>query len=314
MIAQRRHRIGVLAAIAVGMSVSGQARINGALGHALDDGVAAAALSFGLGLVLLSIGLAASARMRAQLSAVRVALRTRTLAPWQCLGGLCGAFYVACQGITIALIGVAVFTVAVVGGQLLSSLWVDRAGIGPGAPSPVTSNRIFGAVLALVAVAIASSGRFDAGWSAIGWAILPAVAGVGLAWQQAVNGRVAAASGPMMATWVNFVVGTAALLAILVGKGLVADFPDDLPTEPWLYVGGALGVAHIAAAAVVVRWIGVLLLGLGAIAGQLLGAVALDLLAPAGAGLSATVLAGSVLTLVAVAIASVSRRPIGTPK
>lgn len=36
------------------------------------------------------------------------------------------------QGLTLGTIGVAVFTVGLVAGQTMSSLAVDRAGIGPG--------------------------------------------------------------------------------------------------------------------------------------------------------------------------------------
>jgi transporter family-2 protein len=71
-------------------------------------------------------------------------------------------------------------------------------------------------------------------------------------------------------------------------------------------------VLYIATAAVVVRWIGVLLLGLAAISGQLIGAVAIDLAVPTEMGFSLTALAGSAMTLVGVAVAAgVSRRHAG---
>jgi bacterial/archaeal transporter family-2 protein len=299
------QRFGVVVAILVGVSIAGQSRLNGALGARLDDGVAAAVISFGSGFVLLCIGLAFSKRMQNRLAEVRTAVRTKTLAPWQCIGGVCGAFYVACQGITISTIGVAVFTVAVVGGQLLSSLLVDRAGLGPAESSPLTGNRVLGAALALIAVAVASSGRIDADASALLFAVLPAIAGIGLAWQQAVNGRVAAVGGPMVATWINFATGTTALVIVAAIGLTVRGWPSTPPTDWWLYVGGTLGIAHIAAAAVLVRTLGVLLLGLSVIAGQLLGALLLDAIVPAsGATLTVTVVVGGVLTLVAVWIAA----------
>ncbi len=308
MISQRRYRLGVLAAIGVGLSVALQSRINGALGARLHDGVAAAVISFGSGLVILCIAAGFSSSLRTRVGDVRRAVTQRTLSPWHCIGGACGAFYVACQGITIGSLGVAVFTIAVVGGQLVSSVWVDRAGIGPGGISPITTNRIVGSALALVAVVIASADRMTGGSGAIALAILPALAGVGLAWQQAVNGRVAAAGGPYAAVTVNFAVGTVCLVVVAIAVVASRGWPSAPPTDPRFYVGGLLGVAHIGVAALIVRWIGVLVLGMAAIAGQLIGALALDALAPTTATLSVTVVVGSLLTLLAVAI-GMQRQP-----
>jgi transporter family-2 protein len=79
------------------------------------------------------------------------------------------------------------------------------------------------------------------------------------------------------------------------------------PTEPWLYLGGPIGVMFIAAAAVVVRVTGVLVLGLASIAGQVVGAVVIDLVLPTeGARPGVATLVGVALTLVAVGIAAVA--------
>ena len=64
-------------------------------------------------------------------------------------------------------------------------------------------------------------------------------------------------------------------------------------------------MTFIGIAAAVVRFIGVLLLTLSMIAGQVIGAVAIDAVAPGGAGTpTASTLAGAALTLVAVGIAA----------
>ena len=135
-----------------------QSRINGALGARLHDGVAAAVVSFGGGFVLLCLIALCSSTVRAQASDIKRALSAGRLRPWQCFGGVFGALLVACQGITVASIGVALFTVAVVGGQIACSLVVDRLGIGPAGVSPITATRAVGAALAVVAVAVAARG------------------------------------------------------------------------------------------------------------------------------------------------------------
>ncbi|RUL92822.1 DMT family transporter [Verrucosispora sp. FIM060022] len=305
------RRVGAVALAAVaGMAVAVQSRINGELGVRLDDGLAAATISFGVGLLLLLVLVPATRSGRQGLSALRAALSTGTIRPWQCIGGACGALLVFTQGATVGTLGVAVFTVAVVAGQSASSLVVDRAGVGPGGRQPVTGARLAGALLTVAAVLLAVGGR-GLEPAALGLTLLPLVAGVAVAWQQAVNGWVRVVSGSTLtATGVNFAAGTSVLLVAFAVSVVVRGAPSGaLPTEPWLYLGGLVGVMFIAIAASVVRLIGVLVLGLATIAGQVIGAVLLDVLLPTAAsqpGLR-TVL-GALLTLVAVAVATLGSR------
>ncbi|MFI6264463.1 DMT family transporter [Micromonospora sp. NPDC051006] len=300
--------VGVGLATVSGLAVAGQSRINGELGVRLADGFAAAVVSFGVGLLVLLVLVPATPTGRRGLVAVRRALAAGALRPWQCLGGVCGAFLVATQGLTIGTLGVAVFTVAVVAGQSGSSLAVDRAGIGPTGRQAVTAQRLTGAALTVVAVLLAVSDRLgDPG--ALVLAVLPLLAGIGIAWQQAVNGRVrAAADSALTATLINFAVGTVALLVAFAIDIAVRGWPaGSLPTEPWLYLGGPIGIVFIALAAAIVRFTGVLLLGLATIAGQIVGAVLLDLALPTEASHpSITTLLGAALTLVAVLVAALA--------
>ncbi|WP_341721131.1 DMT family transporter [Micromonospora sp. FIMYZ51] len=296
-----------------GVAVASQSRINGELGAHLGDGIAAAVVSFGLGLLLLAVLAPASRHGRRGLRALRDALTNGTLRPWQCLGGACGAFLVATQGATVGSLGVAVFTVAVVAGQSGSSLAVDRAGIGPAGRQPVTAARLGGAVLTVAAVLLAVGDRLGDP-AILGLAVLPLLAGVGVAWQQAVNGWVRVVSGSSLtAAFVNFAVGTTVLLlAFVVSLAVRGRPPGSLPSEPWLYLGGPIGIAFIVVAAAVVQLTGVLLLGLATIAGQVIGAVLLDVLLPTAASRpDPTTLLGALLTLVAVALAAGGGRRAG---
>ncbi|WP_280384833.1 DMT family transporter [Nocardia wallacei] len=321
-----RRELGVGCGLCIGAGVAVQGRVNGALGERLQDGIAAAVVSFGSGLLVLGVAFALSGRLRAGVRAVWRAVARGGLRWWQLLGGLCGALFVACQGLTVAAIGVTAFTVAVVAGQLTSSLVVDRLGLGPGGRTPVTVLRVTGAALALAAVGISAAGGSGAGHSASAAGDLlgaippaaliafPALAGIGLAWQQAMNGQIGVVGGPYSATLVNFATGVAGLLVVESVVLARIGWPAEFPSEPWLYLGGVIGVVFIALAAAVVRWIGVLLLGLTSVAGQLLAAVVLDLALPTGSGLSAATLAGCVLTLVAVAVAARRPRAIRVPR
>lgn len=308
-VSPRRRIAGLVLAFLTGSLVAIQSRINGALGTELHNGVVAALISFASGMVLLGIALLCSPAARGRLAQVRTAVREHRLVWWQLLGGISGAFLVVSQGIAVTSIGVAMFTVAVVGGQLVSSLVVDRAGLGPAGKSPVTPHRVVGAGVALVAVVVASADGFGGGVGTYALALLPALAGFGLAWQQAVNGRVGVVGGPVVATSINFAAGTVALIIAAAISVLARGLPARLPSAPWLYFGGAIGVLFIASAALIVRWVGVLLLGMTSIAGQLTGAVLVELVVPTSAGLSLIKVIGCALTLVGVVIAIRPRWP-----
>lgn len=306
-----RVRVAGAALAAVGgVALAVQGRVNGQLGHLMNDGVFAALISFGIGTVLLVAAVSVTPSARAGLIRLRSSVRGGRLRPWQCLGGACGAFLVTSQGFTVSILGVAVFTVAVVAGQVVASLAVDRAGLGPGAAEPITPPRALGALLAVVAVIIAVSDHAAIGEAGgLWWALLPAIAGLGLAWQTAVNGLVRVESDNVVVpTLVNFSVGTGALILAALVDLAIRGLPHAPPGVWWYYVGGPLGIVAILTAVSAVKLTGVLLLGLSSVAGQLIGAVLLDLVVPtAGGGLSTTGLIGTAITMVAVGVAAIRR-------
>ncbi|MFD7159171.1 DMT family transporter [Kribbella sp. NPDC059898] len=312
---RQHHLVGLTSAFGIGMLVAVQSRINGELGGKLGDGIPAALISFGTGLLVLLVVTAFVPGVRRGLGTVWRSIRRPMrgyggLRWWQCTGGVAGAFLVATQSITVSVIGVAVFLVAGVAGQAISSLVVDRLGFGPAGPQPLTTLRVVGAAVALVAVALAVSEQLSHPDGLL-LAILPALAGVGTAVQQAINGRVARtassdAYGAVAAGVVNFFVGFVALLVVFVVDLAFRGAPKALPSEPWLYFGGMCGVIFISAAAAVVRVVGVFVLGLGTIAGQLIASLFIDLFVPVSdKPVTTPVVAGTLLALVAVAVAAV---------
>ncbi|MCR2791738.1 DMT family transporter [Microbacterium sp. zg.Y625] len=284
----------------IGVMTAVQARVNGQLGVRLEDGLVAALISFGSGLLILTVASIALPAGRRGFVRLASGVRERRIPFWMLCGGAAGALTVATQGLAVGLIGVALFTVGIVAGQTVCGLVLDRLGAGPSGVVAITTGRVLGGVLALAAVAIAlAGGAVDA---PLWMLLLPFAAGVGIAWQQATNGRLRQRVGtPLTATLVNFIGGSLCLL-VAAGVGVaVTGPPAALPTEPWLYVGGALGVCYIFLSAALVVHTGVLLLGLASVAGQLAASVALDLVWPAPAGPSV----GTALTMAAVALASV---------
>ena len=270
-------------AVLVGVLTALQARINGQLGLRLGDGFVAAAISFSSGFVVLVALSAILPAGRRGFGRLRAGIRDRTIPWWMLAGGLAGAFTVATQGLAVAVIGVSLFTVGVVAGQTVSGLVLDRAGYGPAGVVAITVPRLIGGLLALVAVGV--SLQSDVLQRVPWWMlVMPVIAGAGIAWQQATNGRLRQRVGtPLTATLVNFFGGTVVLVIAAAVHVALVGAPAALPTEPWLYLGGVIGVTYIFMSAALVVHTGVLLLGLGTVAGQLVTAFALDALWPAAA-------------------------------
>ena len=301
--------LAVVGAVVCGALVATQSRINGELGHELGDGYLAAFISFGSGFVVMAIIAAVQPSTRRGVATIIRAIRNGTTPWWYAVGGSAGALFVLSQGLTAAILGVALFTVATVTGQTLSGLLVDRRGLGTMAPKPVTVFRLVGAVIAVLAVAFAVSPKIEGGVAP--WVlILPLAAGLGLGWQQAVNGQIKELSNSALtATFFNFGVGAILLGIVLLVHALIAGVPAQLTGSPVLYVGGLIGILFVAGYAIVVRFTGVLLLGLGAIAGQLAASLIFDLVLPvAGQPIVWTTVVGTIATLLAVAIAAVPAR------
>jgi transporter family-2 protein len=312
-----RPSVRVLAlplAVAAGAGLAVQARLNAELAARMGSGIVGPALSLAVGTVILLAMAVALPPMRRGLRRVADEVRSGGLRPWHLIGGVAGAALVITQGLTVGVLGVAVFTVAIVAGQTTSSLAVDRAGLGPGGRRAMTPTRLAGAVLTLVAVLLAVPDG-DGATAAIALAVLPLLAGVAVAFQQAVNAHVNAAAGrsggglvgsAFPATLVNFTAGTTALaLAAAVEIG-VRGLPAAPPADWLLYLGGPLGIVFIVTAAALVGRTGVLLFTLAAIGGQLVGAILLDVLVPATpAGPTATTFVAAALALVAVGVAAV---------
>lgn len=291
------------AAVVSGALVALQQRLNGGLEESVGDPFLTAAYSFGSGLLLVTAVVAVRRSSRAALPLVR------TVPRWSLLGGIAGASLVAVGATAAPEIGVALLTVALVGGQTVGGLIVDGTGLGPSGRHILTAPRAVGALLCLAAIGVSVLGK--AVHPRPGLLALVVLVGLLIAIQQALNGRVRETTGDAaVATLVNFVVGTTALLVALAAREvLVGVHARHWPGQWWLYTGGLLGAVFIAVAAVIVRELGVLRLGLAVTSGQLLGAIALDATVPErGHSVAAATAAGAALTLVAVVVSGRGRQ------
>ncbi|WJL96170.1 DMT family transporter [Microbacterium sp. ET2] len=301
--------LAVAGAVLVGVLTALQARVNGQLGVSLGDGVVAAVISFASGLLLVAALTAVTPGGRRGFTALRQGIRERSIPWWMLLGGAAGALTVATQGLAVGVIGVSLFTVGVVAGQAVSGLILDRTGYGPAGAVAVTVPRLLGAALAIAAVAFALGGDTLADVP-LWMLVLPLLTGAGIAWQQATNGRLRARVGsPLTATLVNFIGGTAILVVGAAISVVLSGLPAHVPTDPLLYLGGAIGVVYIILSAAIVGSTGVLLLGLGVVVGQLATSVLIDAFWPAiGSPDALQAIAMITLALMSVIVVSVPWR------
>lgn len=313
--ADTRHPVRVVLATAAafvsGGGVALQSRINGEFGVELGDGFVAAFVSFAIGLVIVGVAMLVFPEARRGTVRALAAVREGRMPWWHLVGGAAGAAFVLTQTLVIGMLGVALFTIGVVGGQLVSSMIIDRNGFGTMPPKRLTGMRITGAVLGVGGVIVAGWGSLNG--SAPWWLLIaPFACGLAVGFQQAANGQVrAVARSATAASFGNFVVGTTVLGVALLVHLIFVPWPDEFPASPLLYLGGVVGAAFIAIQVAVVRTTGVLVLGLALLSGQLVAAVLFDLVLPVpGHAFAVTSAIGAAVTLVAVVVAVLpSRRP-----
>lgn len=317
-----REGIRLPAPLALGLALAGgtglavQSRLSSELGIVLGDQLGAALVSFGTGLVTVLLFALLRPRLRAKLLELPDVLARREYPRWWLAAGVIGAFYLFAQAATVGPIGLSLFTIAIVSGQMASGLVVDRIGLGPGRKIAVSGNRVVGAGMAFAAAMIAASAHFAANGGGDGTGLgtgvlvllmlIPFTCGLLQSVQQGMLGQIGTVHGsPVVSTFLNFAAGTAALLAAWAVQAAVSGRADLVEGPWWLYLGGPLGTLILASATICVASTGVLLTSLTMICGQLAGSVVLDIAWPsAGSTVGPLTLAGIALTAAAMLIAT----------
>ncbi|MDO5682405.1 MAG: DMT family transporter [Propionibacteriaceae bacterium] len=300
--------LSCVTALLGGIALAAQSRVNGRMAGHTGDALWAATFTFGTGWLLLTLGLALRTS-REGLAKTYRAFRAQNLRAWVFFSGFFGASWVTAQAFAVPLAGVALFTIAAVGGQTGAALLIDKFGLGPAGKRHITLARVGAVLLALAGVFLAVSGRLNTTGIAVVVPVLAAIGGgAAIAMSAAYNGRLNVASRNFMATtWINFTWGTVALVGLCIARMITGSmsWPTWGGAPWWAYVAGLLGVLYVANSSVVVRYLGVLLLMLMTLAGQMTGAMAFDALDPVTrAYLTPVLLGGVAVTLVAAAWAA----------
>ena len=267
-------------AILSGVMIAIQARANGELSARLGNSLEAALISFSSGLIIIAVISIFSRRIKEGMSRLRSAVREKRLPRWRLFAGMLGGSFVAIQTHIVPVIGVALYSVASIAGQALTSLLVDRLGITAGGPKAVSLRRVGAATITVLAVAVSVIDRLDDGQFSLFALFLALLAGAFVGVQRALNGQINEFAHESFATsLLNFIMGTAFLLVFLLILLLFSDTKlEPLPSGPWwIYLGGVIGVIYIAFTALIVQHLGVLTFTVLSVGGQLAGSLVLDL-------------------------------------
>ncbi len=305
----------VVLSVVGGVFMSLQTRANAGLAVAEASGFYSAAWSFGSGFLVIAAVALLIPSIRRGILRFLGEVAARRLPWWLVAGGTIGAFFVFAQGISAPVVGLALFTVVGVAGQSIGAITLDRLGIIGMPRREITWPRLAGAVLVVVAVVIGT-------WPELGivsawWLLaLPLVNGLLRGVQQAINGRIRTEAGSAVAsTFVNFAGGAAVLVIAALIAWAVSGRGPIVVSTPWLLIGGLLGLVHIFIQSFGVRRLGVLVLGLAMIAGQLAAAVVIDLVAPLpGTTFTWLEALGALLAFGSVGVAAIPARRSSAPR
>jgi transporter family-2 protein len=293
-----------LLALVVGALTSVQGRANGQLAIDIHNALGAAIISNIIGWVILWGMLLGRKPERNGFKELVRAVKAGELRWWILLAGIGGSLYVSMQSIAVPQIGVAIFTICIVGGQTLSSLLVDKVGFSSRGKQHITVPRVFTALMTLIAVMVAVYPELGTSKFKIITVFLCIFAGVVGSFQFAMNSQINQVTNrPIVTTWLNFFVGT-----IFIAAALAVDFAkggsiEDLPHNAWVYIGGPCGLIFIAVASKVVKSMGVLNFVLFSVTGQLVGALLLDWIIPTHkGGLNGYLFTGTAITLASIGL------------
>jgi transporter family-2 protein len=265
--------------------ITAQSSVNSELNLFTENPLVTALINFATGLLILSLVMLISRPIRQGFARIPSLVRAGTLHRWQLLGGLSGAFFVATQSGLVQVVGVAIFTVAVVAGQTCAALLVDKFGIGPAGKQAVTIARIGAAILGILGVLVSVSGQGSTTNVAFGAVFIAFAAGALVATQPALNGQIANHTGqPAAAAMVNFIVGFIVLVVVFGVKQQISPQQIIVPPMPWenpiIWLGGPFGVFYVLTSAFMAKTLGVFLFTLTSFVGQLSGAILMDVVFP----------------------------------
>jgi transporter family-2 protein len=203
------------------------------------------------------------------------------------LPGTLGVVFVSATVFLTPIVGISLFWICIVCGQLFAAVIADARGWAVAKPLPVSRARFLALSVCLAGVALTISEEVAAPTASVGAVIGSCVAAVfvgAVTIAQSLLNRFAAAILPsrLQATWWSFFLGLpTALLVFAVQFALMPQLSEVtsgrlLAAPPYIYSGGALGVIYVFASIYVPTYIGSQAFAIAQLTGQLAGAAIID--------------------------------------
>lgn len=143
-----QHYPYILAAVLMGAALSLQPAINATIARVLGSPLLAAGISISISLVVVLALWLAWGKAAGDFS------QFKYLPWWVVLGGIVGAIFVAGAIVTAPVLGVALFFVCMVAGQLIGSTLIDQFGAFGLEVKPVNTMKIIGLGLVILGAAL----------------------------------------------------------------------------------------------------------------------------------------------------------------
>lgn len=138
----------IVAAVFIGAAISVQPPINATMARGLGSPLLAASISIFISFVMVAVLWLSWGKGAGDMSQVPM------LPWWVIIGGIVGVVFVAGGVVVAPVLGVALFFVCVVAGQLIGSTLIDQFGLFGLAIKPVSTMKFAGIVLVLLGAAL----------------------------------------------------------------------------------------------------------------------------------------------------------------
>lgn len=142
------HSFYIIAAIFIGACISLQPPINGTMAGVLGSPLLAACISISISLLVVVLVWSTLGKGAGHLGQVKA------LPWWVLTGGVIGVVFVAGSVMVAPVLGIALFFVCVVAGQLLSSIAIDHFGAFGVQVKPISMMKLLGFALVLAGAAL----------------------------------------------------------------------------------------------------------------------------------------------------------------
>ena len=140
--------IYIMAAVVIGTAISVQPPINATMARGLGSPLLAASISIFISLVIVTILWLTWGKGTGDISQVRM------LPWWVIIGGIVGVIFVVGSVVVAPVLGVALFFVCVVAGQLIGSTLIDQFGVFGLTVKPLNMMKFVGIGLVLLGAAL----------------------------------------------------------------------------------------------------------------------------------------------------------------